>query len=52
VPSYFTDVCTDETWEQAKARGWKISGYFESTFENVRSSTLAGSGARSHALPA
>lgn len=46
MPSYFTDVFTDETWEQAKARSWKISGfppptptkggYFESTFANVR----------------
>jgi hypothetical protein len=43
---FFTDVFTIETWEQAKARGFEVSGfppptparggYFKSTFERVK----------------
>jgi hypothetical protein len=46
VPSYFTDVFTIDTWAQAKARGWTVSGfnlptktrggYFQSTFDKVK----------------
>ena len=46
MPSCFTDVFTIETWEQAKSRGWKVTGfppptptkggYFETTFEIVK----------------
>lgn len=44
--SFFTDVFTVETWEQAKTRGFKVTGfppptvtrggYFQSTFDNVK----------------
>lgn len=44
--SFFTDVFTVETWEQAKARGFTVSGfppptvtrggYFQSTFDRVK----------------
>jgi hypothetical protein len=46
VPRFFTDIFTVETWEQAKARDWKVSGfpaptttrggYFQSTFDRVK----------------
>lgn len=47
MASYFTDVFTVETWERAKSRGWRLSGfppptptkggYFQSTFDRVQS---------------
>ncbi len=46
MASFFTDVFTVETWQQAKTRDWKLSGfppptptkggYFDSTFERVQ----------------
>ncbi len=46
VPSFFVDVFTIETWEEARTRGWHVSGfppptptkggYFQSTFDKVK----------------
>ncbi|HLG08505.1 MAG TPA: hypothetical protein VI409_07540, partial [Gaiellaceae bacterium] len=50
MPSFFTDIFTIETWEQARARDWTVSGfpaptktrggYFQSTFDKVKPSDV------------